>query len=358
MSTPKFHALRISDITQETSDCVSIAFAIPAKLQANFTYAAGQYITLKKDIDNGQEARRSYSICSAPIDNELRVAVKKVPNGLFSTYLNEIAKVGDLIDVMEPMGHFTPSIMDDGKYYFGFASGSGITPILSILKSVLAAHPNNKFTLIYGNKNLASIIFKETIEGLKNIYMNRLQVVHILSRERLEVDLNYGRINGAKCTDLFNKVLDVTLLDEAFLCGPEEMIHEVKDYLAAQGIAKDKIKFELFGTNIKKGKVVDEAIVPTGPISKVSVKVDDRTFEMDLAYDGENILDAALKSGADLPFACKGGVCCTCRAKVVSGTVKMNVNYALEDEEVAQGFVLTCQAHPTSEQVVVDFDVR
>jgi ring-1,2-phenylacetyl-CoA epoxidase subunit PaaE len=357
MSTPKFHALRISDITQETSDCVSIAFNVPTELSTNFAYFAGQYITLKKDIDNGQEARRSYSICSAPLDKELRVAVKKVPNGLFSTYLNEIAKVGDVLEVMEPMGHFIPTIKEE-KHYFGFASGSGITPILSILKTVLAAHPNNKFTLIYGNKNLASIIFKETIEGLKNIYMNRLQVVHILSRERLEVDLNYGRITGAKCADLFNKVLDVTQIDEAFLCGPEEMIHEVKDFLAAQGIAKDKIKFELFGTNIKKGKRVEETIIPTGPISKVSVKVDDRTFEMDLAYDGENILDAALKSGADLPFACKGGVCCTCRAKVVLGTVKMNVNYALEDEEVAQGYVLSCQAHPTSEHVVIDFDVR
>ncbi len=356
MSTPKFHTLKVKDIRRETADCISVAFEIPTAIAENYSYKPGQYITIKKVLE--EELRRSYSICSAPKDKELRVAIKKVTGGVFSTYANDNLKIGEELEVMEPMGHFYPNLTDAPKNYFGFASGSGITPIMSILKTVLEEQDKNTFTLVYGNKNLSSIIFKEEIEALKNTYMQRLQVVHILSRERLEVDLNYGRINTEKCTNLFTTVLNTNKLDEAFICGPEQMVHEVKDFLIGKGIAKEKIKFELFGTGIKHKQQVEEKTVPTGPISKVSVKVDDRTFDMDLAFDGNNILDEALQNGADLPYACKGGVCCTCKAKIVEGKVKMTVNYALSDEELAQGYVLTCQAHPITDKVVVDFDDR
>jgi ring-1,2-phenylacetyl-CoA epoxidase subunit PaaE len=359
MSTPKFHTVTIAEVRTETDDTVSVAFAIPAALQQDYDYQSGQYITCKQII-NGEEVRRSYSLCSAPQDAEWRVAVKQVPNGVFSTYINQDLKIGDTIDIMTPMGHFVPTDVIAAKNYFGFASGSGITPVLSILKTVLNSNPENTFTLIYGNKNVASIIFKEQIEALKNIYMHRLQLIHILSREKMDVDLNYGRINTQKCEQLFTSIFDIAKVDEAFICGPEEMTMQVKDFLINKGIPAKHVKFELFGTaNAAKNKAVEtKADAPKGPISKVSIKVDERTFVIELAYDGENILDAALRNGADLPFACKGGVCCTCRAKITSGAVKMTVNYALEKDEIEQGFVLSCQAHPTTPEVTIDFDVR
>jgi ring-1,2-phenylacetyl-CoA epoxidase subunit PaaE len=359
MSIVKFHKVPVADIKKETEDTVSVSFGIPESLAALYQYQSGQYITCRHTI-NGQEVRRSYSLCSSPHEAEWRVAVKQVEDGLFSTYINQQLKVGDELELMPPMGHFVPADITSAKKYFGFASGSGITPIMSILKTVLQANSANTFTLIYGNKNVASIIFKEEIEALKNIYMGRLQVVHILSRERMDVDLNYGRIGQEKCKDLFTTLFDVTTIDEAFICGPEQMTMQVKDYLIENGVPASQVKFELFGTaNAKKTKINLEAIhKPTGAISKVSIKADDRTFVIDLAYDGENILDAALRNGADLPFACKGGVCCTCRAKITNGEVKMIVNYALEKDEVEQGFVLSCQAHPTSPEVTIDFDVR
>jgi ring-1,2-phenylacetyl-CoA epoxidase subunit PaaE len=360
MSVPKFHALQIKDIRVETNDTVSIALAVPTELLADYTYEPGQYLTFKKEID-GQELRRSYSLCSAPHQNEWRVAVKQVYEGKFSTYINQHLKIGDMLDTMTPMGHFTTHASAEGKNYMGFASGSGITPIMSILKAVLQSNNANTFTLVYGNKNVASIIFKEEIESLKNIYIGRLQVVHVLSRERMDVELNYGRIDTEKCAQLFSRLIDINTIQEAFICGPEQMTLQVKDYLVANGMPAKNVKFELFGTgagNAAKLKINNEPQSDLGPISRVSIKVDERTFEIDLAYNGENILDAALRNGADLPFACKGGVCCTCRAKITEGTVKMTVNYALEKEEVEQGFVLSCQAHPTSPHVTIDFDVR
>jgi ring-1,2-phenylacetyl-CoA epoxidase subunit PaaE len=358
MSTPKFHSLKIKNINQETADCVTVAVEIPTELQQEFIFQPGQYITFKNITLGPEEIRRSYSICTAPHENELRVAIKKVENGLFSTHANHTLKVGELVDVMTPTGNFILNNNTEQNYY-GFASGSGITPVISIIKHLLQTNDSATFTLIYGNKNLASIIFKEELEALKNIYMQRLQVVHILSRERLEVDLNYGRINKEKCAQLFTKLFDVTKIDTAFLCGPEEMIHDVKDFLTENGVTKEKIKFELFGT-APKIKAVETIIEEDKNIvkRKVSIKVDDRTISFEIPENGENILDAALKNGADLPYACKGGVCCTCRAKVTQGQVRMDVNYALEQDELDAGFVLTCQAHPITDDVVIDFDVR
>jgi ring-1,2-phenylacetyl-CoA epoxidase subunit PaaE len=360
MSTPQFHTLTVKDIRRETADCVSVAFEIPDHLRTDFQYQAGQYITIKANVPEHGELRRSYSICSAPSDNELRVAIKKVYQGVFSTFVNDALSTKMTLDIMPPMGNFIPSAIAEPRAYYGFASGSGITPILSIIKTVLAANPESTFTLIYGNKNIGSIIFREELEALKNIYISRFRVIHILSRERTEVQLNHGRIDTAKCEQLFDQLLDVTRIDEAFICGPEDMTLGIKQFLLEKGVDASKIKFELFGTNASKKtmhKTSDNA-EDKGPKSRVSIKVDGRTFDMELAYEGQSILDAALENGADLPFACKGGVCCTCRAKVVEGNVIMDVNYALDPTEVKQGYVLSCQAHPRSEKVVIDFDVR
>jgi ring-1,2-phenylacetyl-CoA epoxidase subunit PaaE len=362
MSTPKFYTLSVSDIRKETGNCVSVALDIPEALKNDFKYEAGQYITFKKVID-GEELRRSYSLCSSPDDQEFRVAIKKVLGGKFSGYANHDLKVGDELEVMTPMGHFTTDIKpDECKHYMAFAAGSGITPMLSLIKTILKRSPQSTFTLVYGNQNFYSIIFREEIEALKNRYLNRLQVFHVLSRERMETDLNNGRINAQKCDQLFAKLIDLKQMDQFFMCGPEEMILSVRDYLLDKGVEKEKIKFELFHTagaakkqNNELGQGEEASNVK---MSMVTIKADDRSVEIPLAYNGMSILDAALKAGADLPFACKGGVCCTCRAKVIEGRVNMEVNYALETDEVEAGFVLTCQAHPLSEKVVIDFDAR
>ncbi|GBL35860.1 1,2-phenylacetyl-CoA epoxidase, subunit E [Filimonas sp.] len=350
----------MSDIRHETNTCVSVALEIPEEHKESYTYLPGQYITFKKEI-GGEELRRSYSICSSPLENDFRVAIKQVTGGKFSGYACSQLKKGDLIEVMTPMGNFTtPLDATSQKNYMALVAGSGITPVMSLMKSILATEPLSTFTLAYGNQNLQSIIFKEEIEALKNKYMGRLQVIHILSREKLETDINNGRINQAKCAQLFNGLLDLNMMHHFFMCGPEEMIMSVKDYLISQGVDEKKIHFELFttGSQTKNADWKETHQEDNEKLCTVTIKVDDRTYDIKLAYGGDNILDAALKSGADLPYACKGGVCCTCRAKVMEGEVDMEVNYALEKEEVAQGFVLTCQAHPKTDRVFIDFDAR
>lgn len=355
-----FEQLSIKDIRKETSDCVSIAFEIPLHLKEQFQFTQGQYITLRTTID-GEEVRRSYSICSSPLDNELRVAVKKVPNGVFSTYANEHLQKGDFIDVMPPMGKFfVPLNPGNKKHYVGFAAGSGITPLLSIIKTTLLTEPGSQFTLIYGNQNRHSIIFRETLEALKNKYMDRFRLIHILSREQTDTDLNTGRIDAVKCNTLFEKIIDINNTDDFFLCGPEEMIFSVKKELENKQVDKQKIHFELFtspGQELKN-KTVQQNNTSDQPKSKITVKLDGISFDFDLEKNGPAILDAALRKGADLPYACKGGVCCTCRAKLIEGEVDMEVNYGLEPEEIEQGFILTCQSHPRSEKIVVDFDAK
>ncbi len=355
-----FEQLTVREVRRETNDCVSIAFEIPDTLKNAFQFLQGQYITLKTKID-GEEVRRSYSICSSPLDHELRVAVKKVPQGVFSTYANEVLKAGDQLDVMPPMGKFfTPLIPGQKKNYVGFAAGSGITPLLSIIKTTLQTEQASTFTLVYGNRNRHSIIFRETLEALKNKYMDRFRLIHILSRETTDTPLNSGRIDADKCILLCNKTIDLQKTDEFFLCGPEEMIFAVKNVLEQQQVPAQKIHFELFttaGQQRKKNQPQEEDL-DKDPKSKISVTLDGISFDFELSQKGDAILDAALKQGADLPYACKGGVCCTCRAKLVEGEVDMEVNYGLEPDEIEQGFILTCQAHPKSEKVVVDFDVK
>lgn len=356
-----FHSLKIADIRKETPECISVVFDIPESLKESYQFRHGQNITLKT-IVNGEELRRSYSICSSPGDKELRIAIKQMQDGRFSTWANATLKKGDILEVLPPTGKFYTELDPaNKKHYLAFAAGSGITPILSIIKTTLAIEPESIFTLVYGNRNRGSIIFKEQLEALKNVFMSRFVVHHVLSREKTDADINFGRINAAKCKQLSQKLIDIRAIDDFFICGPEEMIFEVKDWLDAEGIDKKKVHFELFTTPGKKQssqKSVEEKAANAGKMSKVTVKVDGIAFDFDLAYDGDALLDAALKQGADLPFACKGGVCATCRAKVVEGAVSMDNNYALEPDELEGGFVLTCQSHPRSEKVVVDFDAR
>ena len=351
-----FHKLVIKDIKKETSECVSIAFEIPVDSKKDFLYTQGQNITIKT-ICNGEEFRRSYSICSSPLENELRIAVKKVPNGLFSTLANENLKKGDVLEVLPPTGTFFTQVNPSNrKDYVFFAAGSGITPVISIIKTILQTEQRSSVTLVYGNKNLHSIIFKEEIEDLKDKYLRRFRVYHILSREKIESDFNFGRIDVAKC-DHLSKLINFNIIDDFFICGPEQMIFSIKDFLEGWGIESKNIHFELFTTPVRKNvqiQKVQKQISEEG--SDITVKIDGRSFEFKLGYQDKVILDAALEQGADVPFACKGGVCCTCKAKLIEGEVEMDDNYGLEKSEVKAGFILTCQSHPRSKKVVVDYD--
>ena len=354
-----FHKLRVKEVRHETPECVSIAFAVPESLQHEFIFEPGQNITIKKDFD-GEEVRRSYSICTAPFENELRVAVKKVEGGKFSRFANTDLQAGDVLDVLPPTGKFNTRLQaQNKKQYLAFAAGSGITPVISIIKTTLQAEPASRFTLVFGNRGRSSIIFFEELEGLKNKYLDRFNFINILSREKTDAPLNSGRIDHDKLTEL-KKLVDYKNTDEFFICGPEEMIFCVKDFLEAGGIDKKKIHFELFTTPGQQLAASQKELAENtgGPTSKITVKLDGRSFDFELGFYSDSILDAALKQGADLPFACKGGVCCTCKAKLLAGEVKMDVNWGLEQEEVEQGYILTCQSHPVTEKVIVDFDIK
>jgi len=362
MSALKFYSLKVKDVRPETADCVSVSMEVPAELAEQFRFAPGQYLTFRRHF-NDAEVRRSYSICASPRDGELRVAIKKVEEGKFSTFAHGELKAGEMLDVMPPMGNFTAKKTElKHKEYLAFAAGSGITPIMSIMKSVLEDEPNSSFTLVYGNRSKSSIIFREAIEALKNQYMLRLRIYHVLSREYMDIPLFSGRIDAAKCAEFCKTLIDIKTIDEAFICGPEEMILSVRQQLIDLGMPSVQVHIELF-TSPDQPKASHEKWVSShknesGPSSKVSITLDGVTFDMEVPFNGESILDAALKNGADLPYACKGGVCCTCRAKVTEGEVEMEVNYALEHDEIEKGFVLTCQSHPRTERVIIDFDAR
>jgi ring-1,2-phenylacetyl-CoA epoxidase subunit PaaE len=358
-----FRKLRVQDVRRETSDSVSVAFDVPEDLREEFRFIQGQNITIRTRVGE-HEIRRSYSICSSPFEEELRIAVKKVPGGLFSTHANDQLRVGDELEVFPPTGKFyTPLDPARAKRYLAFAAGSGITPILSLIKTVLATEPESHFTLVYGNRHRPSIMFREVLEALKNRYMHRLSLHHILSREKTDILLHQGRIDALKCGELCDKLIDLKGTDEIFLCGPSEMIFTVKSWLEEKGIDGRKIHFELFNTQegrpeIRGGEQAAEKAAFPGKVSRVTVRLDGTSFEFDLPFEGDSVLDAALYQGADLPFACKGGVCCTCRARLLEGRVEMDLNYALEEDELAAGFILTCQSHPRTEKIVIDFDSK
>ena len=354
-----FHKLRVKDVKQQTPDCVSIEFDIPGELLDEFKFSHGQNITVKKMFGD-EEVRRSYSICTAPFERTLRVAVKKVEQGKFSSFANSELKAGDELKVLPPTGKFNTELnSNNAKQYLAFAAGSGITPVISIIKTTLHAEPQSNFTLVFGNRGRSSIIFFEELEGLKNKYIDRFNFINILSREKTDAPINSGRIDPDKLMVL-DRMLNYASVDDFFICGPEEMIFCIKGFLEGRGIDKKKIHFELFTTPGQEKVVSNKKQVAReeGPRSKITVKLDGRTFDFDLGYDSDSLLDAALKQGADLPFACKGGVCCTCKAKLIEGQVEMDVNWGLEHEEVEQGYILTCQSHPITEKVVVDFDIK
>ncbi len=351
-----FHKLIVKDIKNESSDCVSIAFDIPEEFKNDFHFTQGQNVTIKF-VSGGEELRRSYSICSSPLENELRIAVKKVSNGIFSTFANEKLMVGDLLELLPPTGTFFTEVNPaNRKDYVFFAAGSGITPVISIIKTILLTEQNSSVTLVYGNKNVHSIIFREEIESLKDRFMKRFRIFHILSREKTETDFNYGRIDVSKCNHL-SKLINFDIIDDFFICGPEQMIFGIKDFLEGWGINSKNIHFELFTTPARKITRIPTQTRSYGKGgSDITVKIDGRSFDFKLSFDGDVILDAALAEGADLPFACKGGVCCTCKAKLLEGEVEMEANYGLEKSEIKAGFILTCQSHPRSKKVVVDYD--
>jgi ring-1,2-phenylacetyl-CoA epoxidase subunit PaaE len=351
-----FHQLNIKDIRKETDECVSIAFDIPPEIEKDFEFIPGQNITLKKFL-YGEEIRRSYSICSSPFENELRVAVKKVPGGTFSSFANEKLKKGDVLEVLPPTGNFyTPILSSQKKNYVFIAAGSGITPVISLIKTILATEKESDVTLLYGNKSLSSIIFKEQLEALKDKHLQRFNLHHVFSRETTESDFNSGRIDDEKLKTL-SRLVNFSTVDNFFICGPEQLIYSTKDFLLKNGIDPDKIHFELFTTPTKEHTKIFEAVKQTAEEgSEITMRIDGRSFQFKLEYNGKTILDAGLDHGADLPFACKGGVCCTCKAKLIEGEVEMEANYGLEKSELKVGYILTCQSHPRTEKVVVDYD--
>jgi len=354
--TPKFHALNVADVRQETEDTVSIAFSIPEDLIEDYKYKAGQYLTLRATI-NGEDVRRSYSICTAPKDGELRVAIKSIENGVFSNWATQLIRTGDSIEVMTPMGNFAIDPLPNEKRSFVlYAAGSGITPILSIAKTILTEEPLSDVTLIYGNKGFGSIIFREELEGLKNTFIDRFRLIHVLSRESLGNPLQKGRIDAEKIEKLNTAFFANQPIDGVYACGPEPMIHAVKEGMLAVGVDEKNIHFELFATGIPRAETKPVLSNEPGVDSVVTVILDGDQIELLLNSDGMSVLDAAQQAGADLPFACKGGVCCTCKARILEGSARMDVNYALEKDEVEAGYVLTCQAHPTSEKLIVSFD--
>ncbi|MHA7058737.1 2Fe-2S iron-sulfur cluster-binding protein [Aquimarina sp. M1] len=354
-----FHTIKISEVLKETKDCTAITFDIPQDLKEKFLYKQGQYVTLKT-ILNGEEVRRSYSLCSSPIEDKWQVAVKRINGGLFSNHACQVLKAGDELDILPPNGNFFTEVdTAKSKNYIVFAAGSGITPILSIIKTHLALEPNSTFKLFYLNRTVKSIMFKEEIEALRNTYFGRFEIFYFLTKEHRDIPLLNGRFTSEKLQELTEKIIDVPNIDECFICGPEEMIFLIRDELIAAGLSKNKIHYELFfsgGTEEDKKKA---ATIVEHKFHGTEVTIIDGGKEFHFGMDDEydNILDGALAAGADLPFACKGGVCSTCKCKLVEGAVEMKVNYALEEDEVVKGLVLSCQAVPTTEKVVVDFDV-
>jgi ring-1,2-phenylacetyl-CoA epoxidase subunit PaaE len=360
MSTsPLFHDLRVRRIEPDTAEAVIVSFDVPPALREVFGFTQGQYLTLRKQLD-GQELRRSYSICAGVDDGELRVGVRKVKGGQFSNWINQSLKPGDSLSVMAPQGRFfvplEPAIR---RHHVGIAGGSGITPILSIMKTVLAREPLSNFTLVYGNRALRSTMFKEELEDLKNRYLTRLALIHVFSDEPTDAPLNMGLMNRDKLAEVLSGVLPADSIDHVYVCGPFQMNDEAEAALLAAGVAEDRIHIERFGIAPQAGgAVVHQAQPGDAEAARIVIIRDGLRREIDFRKDQPSILDAASAAGLEVPFSCTSGVCGTCRAKLVEGEVRMERNFALDKAEVANGFVLTCQAHPLTERVVLSFDER
>ena len=353
----RFHELRVADVRPETRDALVVSFDAPATDAEAFRYLAGQHLTLKASI-GGEEVRRSYSICASAQEQKLRVAIKRVDDGLFSNWATEHLKPGARVEVMEPQGHFhVPIEPQSARHHVAFASGSGITPILSLIKTTLAAEPRSRFTLIYGNRASSSVIFKDELEDLKDRYLTRLRLVFILSREQQDVDLFNGRIDAEKCDALLKHWVDPQGIDVAYICGPQTMMEQVSERLMAHGLPKSRIKMELFASAMPKGPRPERVAKIKGAEGcSVTLIHNGLTRSFTMAKNKATVLDAALEEGIELPYSCKGGVCGTCRCKLIKGEVDMDANYSLEDYELARGFVLSCQSFPVTDELLIDLD--
>jgi ring-1,2-phenylacetyl-CoA epoxidase subunit PaaE len=355
-TTPKFHRLTVRDLRRETADAISMTFDVPQDMVGDYAFAPGQYLTLRTTLD-GEEVRRSYSICSGPDDGEMRIAVKKVDGGAFSSWAIEQLKAGDAIDVMTPTGRFgVTHAQDQARLHVGFAAGSGITPIISIIRGVLAREPQSRFFLFYGNRTANDVLFREALEEMKDRFMGRLSLFYVLSQEEQDLPILHGRLDRAKVEVLLRAMVPAAAVDHVFVCGPIAMSEEIEATCVGLGIAPDRIHVERFVSEFG-GKPRPKALIaPEAPPAAIaSLIVDGKRKDVPVA-EGEAILDAALRAGMDLPYACKGGMCSTCRARVVEGETRMDVNYSLEPWELKAGFVLTCQAHAVTPRVVVDYD--
>ena len=353
----KFYPLTVAAVQHETRDTIAVTLTVPAELQQRFLYQQGQHLTLRAQIGD-QDVRRSYSICSAVQDGRLQVAIKRSAGGLFSTWANDTLKAGAVIDVMPPMCHFNvPLHADNARHYVAFAAGSGITPILSIIKTTLLAEPHSTFALVYGNRASSSVIFKEALTDLKDQFMARLTLAYVMSREQQDIELFNGRITHEKTALLLRHWIRIEDIDVAFICGPEDMMLGVSAALQEAGMQKQHIKIELFAASIPKHQhqARPPGIEPAHE-TVVTVILDGSHTSFTMDKDKESLLDAGLRAGIDMRYSCKGGVCSTCRCKLVEGKVDMDVNYALEDYEIARGFVLSCQSFPVTDRIVIDFD--
>ncbi len=347
----KFHSLKVLELDSLTLESVRIVFDVSGL--ENFNFKAGQYITLRKEINN-EDVRRSYSLSSAPGDG-IEIGVKRIEHGLMSTFLTKELKVGDFIDVMPPTGNFYLDAKKNENHYVAICSGSGITPILSMIKQVLNHNSDCFFTLIYGNKTIHSTMFLEDLKSLENKYQSQFFIHYVFSRQDVP-DCLKGRIDNILLEEVFLSNKNLKESDSYFLCGPGEMIDNVNQFLQDKSVESNKIHFERFTAGTRKKVDDTKKIIDKEIISNVIVSVDGDDFEFKLSSNGATILDAAMNEGADVPFSCKGGVCCVCKAKLMQGEVRMDQNFSLSEEEVSQGYILGCQAHPISEDVIVDFD--
>jgi ring-1,2-phenylacetyl-CoA epoxidase subunit PaaE len=353
-----FHTLTIAEILPETAEAKSIRFHVPEELKEAFLFRPGQHLTLRADIA-GEDVRRNYSLCAAPGDGELRVAVKRIPGGAFSTWAHEALKSGDRIEVMAPHGSFTyPFDAGAGRHYAAFAAGSGITPVLSLLKTALSVEPESRFTLFYGNSHSGSVMFLEELARLKNRYMGRLQVHHFLSQEAEDVELFNGRLDRAKCDEILDVLVDPAQIDAFFICGPGPMMDAAEAALLGKGVSPEKILIERFtaGRPSEALAAQMQELQARAQGLTMLVTLDGRKRRVPFDAAAGNILDSAREAGLPAPFACKAGVCATCRARVVSGEVEMGARYGLSDDEIAAGYVLTCQSVPKGEGVELDYD--
>ena len=354
----RFHPLKVTDVRRDTRDAVIVTLAPRDEDRALFGFTQGQYLTFRRSFD-GEELRRSYSICAGVDDGCLQVGIKRVDGGAFSTWVNENLAPGDEIEAMPPMGKFSmPLDPDTARHYVGLAAGSGITPVLSIVKTVLRREPKSRFTLVYANRQISSIMFREELEDLKNLYLGRFSVLHVLESEAQEIDLFTGRIDAAKMTALFDRWIDPKSVDAAFICGPEPMMLTVAQSLRDHGLRDDQIRFELFASS-QPGRAKARPVSKTteaGEGTQATVTLDGATRSFAMPREGQTILDAAIANNLYAPYSCKAGVCSTCRCKVVEGEVEMAVNHALEDYEVRAGYVLSCQSYPLTDRVVVTYD--